>query len=155
MENKLKTLFKGQDPSVRLFNEKMKELTTQQADLYYAHAYILALVGWKELNVTYRNFLKRLVGHDRQRFLDFLHGNILGELRYSFREPLLAARLLALMEVHDEKQRMSDSHLAFSFLLGFGCTLRLETIGKTVASRTFMPEELQDIKGKAIIDTGQ
>lgn len=155
MENQLKTLFKGQDPSVRLFHKKIMELTAEEGERYYLHAYSLGLLKWEAQSTAYRNFLKRLIQHDRQRFLDFIHRNMLGELRYTFRDPVLAARVLGLMELDKEKQRPSDNHLAFCFQLGFDSPVRVNVMEKIIASRMFMPEELQDIKGKAIVNTGQ
>lgn len=154
MENKLKILFKGGDPSVRMFESKLVNRSFEEVENYYAHAYTLGLTRWKELPTGYQDFLKRLVQHDRQRFLNFQRQNILGELCYSFDDPLLAVRLLALLET-DEEQRSSDNHLAFSFLLGFDPSLSIEAVRRKITPRLFMPEELQDIKGKAIIYTGE
>lgn len=154
MENKLKTLFKGQDPSVRLFKEKMKNLSPEEVTHYYAHAYMLGLLHWQELSTAHQRFLKRLVQHDRQGFLDFLRQNLLGQLSYSFMDTILAARLLALIE-KGEKQKASDRHFVFCFLLAFAPSLRIETVCRRIRGRLFMPEELQDINGKAIIDTGE
>lgn len=153
-QNELKSLFKGQDPSARLFVEKMGKLPTQESDGFYAHAYSLGLVEWQALNATYQDFLLRLVHRKRQRFLEFLKQNMLGQLCYRFNDPLMAARVMALMEPHKE-QKKSNNHQAFCFQLGFESDIRLETMGKIIGSRRFMPEELQDLKGKAIIDTGE
>jgi len=154
MDKEFQLLFKGNDPSVRLFKSKMQGRPAEEVNAFYNHAYTLALTCWATLSIRMQDFLVRLVKNDRQRFVNFTNAGILGRLRYKLEDPVLAARLLALSRPTDQ-DRMSYNHLAQNFLIGFDCPLKIDSLADRIAPKRFTPEELLDLYGKATVDTGE
>ena len=151
----LRKLFGPLQPSVSRFRERLKELPPEEKERYYRQAYFVAMNHWGALPVWYKTFLVNLVKNDWQRFLDYVREtSVLGHMPFLLKDKKLVWKvfgILARLPMKDEGHA-SFNHIAFVLSLGFCSKEKISYLSKQIRSGKMTPEELQDFRGKAIID---
>lgn len=151
-KNKLTELFADQIPSVKRFNELLAPLLEEERASYLRFSYEQALFNWDEQNLRHQTFLKRLVVHDRQSFLDYLMKHtIMGSLRYELQDPGMLQKLLNVLEGDLTDAKSSWASLIFSYQLAFDNPLKLATLAQYIKKSYPDAGEILDLFSKVKI----
>jgi hypothetical protein len=142
---KLKQLL-GATPSVRRFKELISVFSEEEQKGYYHYVYDLALRPWGKCPRKYRIFFVDLIRHDRQRFLDYIHGEtVLGALRHPVDDPRMFKKMCKLLSIVLTKRKFSYNHFSFSLLQSFDVRLKMSVLGDQIRTQSFYPEELLEL----------
>lgn len=130
MPQSLFKIFRGRIPSVREFNREIDALPFNERRERLYPIFSIAFSNWYVLNKKCRMFIKKVIEHDRQIWLDFLlERTVIGELRYHPRFPDALLRALKIVEYENRKGKISVNHLSMSMLMVFDYSYRLSTMG--------------------------
>ena len=152
----IQKLFSNKELSVRKFEEAISSFPTEKQQHYYTRAYQIGFSEWTTLSKKHKILLRDLTKHNLQAFLDFLcNSTVLSEHRYLLEDKEEFIQLLSLLRKKKNNVKSSYLRLAFSVLLSFDLDLKIDSFRKYLRRATFSPEKLQEMKGRATIDTGQ
>lgn len=130
MPQSLSNLFRGKIPSVSEFNREIDALPSSMRRERLYPIYCIAFSSWSSLNNRCRMFIKRVIEHDRQIWLDFLlERTVIGELRYHTQFPDALLRAVKIVEYENRKGKISVNHLSMSMLMVFDYSYKLSTMG--------------------------
>ena len=152
-QNSLNSFFHGHIPPVREFNREMDQqpLPIRQQQIY--PIYRLAFSGWESLSEKNRTFIRRVVEHDRQLWLDFLYyATIMGRLRYRLQYPEAFLRMVKIVEYANRTRKISLNHLAMGILTAFEYNYRLSTAGDYIRQMVISAEQGMQFLGLIEID---
>ena len=140
MLDTLKLLFRGEEPSVHKFREKLRVVSKEEQAYYYQLALKTAFCEWNLAGENYPVFLHSLIQHDWKKALGFmLTKTVLGSLRYSLQEEELLMKLIALLEGKKRGFMPSYDHLAFQN------RYKLSPLGDKLRTYRLNTDEMMDI----------
>lgn len=134
-------LFEKQRPSVKLFYERLENLSPEKKDRYYRYACFLFLNEYVSLNSWNKTFLTNLIKHDLQRFYNYLmetsgFASITCEVKD--KEPVV--RMFHLLMANEENVKFSFQRISFFVLLSFDINLKVKTLEYYIRDYQFTPE---------------
>ncbi|GEM_PF-1452390 len=146
--NQLRGLFGKQQPSVRRFNQTLKDFSIVEKERWYQLACFVAMNEWDTITQWYRTFLTNLIKHDWQRFLKYVREtSILGHLAYRLEDERIIKQIFHFISHLPINQRKSFNHLAFVLSLSFAPSQKIEYLADQLRTITMTPEELLDMMG--------
>lgn len=130
MPQSLSRLFSGKIPSVRDFNREIDALPLDEKRERLYPIFRIAFTSWSVLNGKCRMFIKRVIEHDRQIWLDYvLERTVIGALRYHVQFPDALLKAVKIVEYENRRGKISLNHLSMGILMVFDYNYRLSTMG--------------------------
>lgn len=149
----LKKLFGGKRPTLPVFYNLMNGLTLDEKDERIRQVFRIALHEWKEVNDTYRLFMKNLITANRQLFICFYCSEtVMGALLHPCGCVETLVLFFVLWHTYEIKVKTSVRHLLFCMLLVFDIPLSLRSLSNYVSRLRLSPGELLDIYARAKIE---
>ncbi len=153
--NRLRKLFGNRQPSVRRFNEALKDFSDKEKERLHRLAYSVAINEWDKLPVWYKDFLMNLVKRNRQGFLDYIRQvSILGILYIPVEDKKMAAKIFTMLaHLPKEKgKKASYNQIAFIFCLCMGAKGKISHLSDKISKGMMTPEEFEYMKELIVID---
>jgi len=149
----LRELFGGKRPTLPVFYDLMKELSSEERDERIRQIFRISLNEWRDINETYRLFLKNLIISNRQLFICFYRTEtVMGELLHPCGCIETLVLFFVLWHSYEIKVKTSIRYLLFCMLLVFDIDLSLRTLSNYVSRQRISPGELLDIYARAKIE---
>jgi len=143
---KLRVLFKGERPSVHLFEELTRNHSKEGKEEYYRYSCFLFLIRYHELPVRYRIFVVNLIKRTPEDFLCYLYSvSGLSELQVELKDIGLLVKVFHLLRAKEGNVKVSLDRLAFCIRLGFKVDLKIRTLSEYIRQCRFTPESFFEL----------
>lgn len=149
-QNKLEALFSnGEVPEARVFNRSIDKMSKKGRKHLHEKIYKIAFTVWSTLPKKHKKFIKEIIIHDRQSYIDFMQQKtVMSCLRCPLRFPVLFIRLLHLTEVVERTAQTSRNHIAMSVLICFQICGKIGTVAGHLGKGEVAYEEALVLVGK-------
>ena len=148
--NKLEALFpNGKVPDARVFNRSIDKMSKDGRNHLREKIYKLAFTIWSTLPKKHQKFIREVIIHDRQSYIDFIiQRTVMSCLRCPLRYPVLFIRMLHLTEVVERPAQTSINHIAMSVLICFQVCGKVGTLAGHIGKDEIAYEEALVLIGK-------